>query len=91
MITALDDLAGLDHQEQIGVPNRAQAVRDNEAGAFGGCCAGCPAAGEAVFSASDQHSYRRRRANHLEMVTAVHLALRKYWFVGRDQLVSVGW
>jgi hypothetical protein len=25
------------------------------------------------------------------MVTAVHLALGKYWFVGRDQLVSVGW
>jgi len=25
------------------------------------------------------------------MVTAVHLALGKYWFVGRGQLVSVGW
>jgi len=25
------------------------------------------------------------------MVTAVHLALCEYWFVGRDQLVSVGW
>jgi hypothetical protein len=37
VITALDDLAGLDYQEQIGVPNRAQAVRDNEAG-------GCPSA-----------------------------------------------
>jgi hypothetical protein len=30
---ALDDLAGLDHQDQIGVPDRAQAVRDDNAGA----------------------------------------------------------
>ena len=62
-----------------------------EAGAFRGCCTGCPAAGDAVFSVSDQRSYCPPRANHLEMVTAVHLALGKYWFVGRDQLVSVGW
>jgi hypothetical protein len=25
------------------------------------------------------------------MVTAVHLGLGKDWFVGRDELVSVGW
>jgi hypothetical protein len=30
---ALDDLAGLDHQDQAGVPDRAQAVRDDNAGA----------------------------------------------------------
>src|SRR4030081_1733483 len=33
VVAALDDLAGLDHQDQIGVLDRAQAVCDDDAGA----------------------------------------------------------
>ena len=31
------------------------------------------------------------RANHQEMVTAVHLVVGKHWFVGREQRVGGDW
>src|SRR5438128_12614214 len=33
VVAALDDLARLDHQDQVGVADRAQAMRDDDAGA----------------------------------------------------------
>jgi hypothetical protein len=53
------------------------------------------AAADVPLPATQSSPYQTRTAtvlgaNHQELVTAVHLALGKDWFVGRDELVSVG-
>jgi hypothetical protein len=67
------------------IPSRGRHVDFVAACAFLGACAGRRAVGDAAFSASDQRSCCLRRANHQDMVTAFHLAVGKYWSVGRDQ------
>ncbi len=62
-----------------------------EACAFLSACAGRRAVGDTAFSVPGQRSCCLRRANHQDMVTAFHLAGDKYWSVGRDQGVRVGW